>query len=51
MQANIVASAERLRNDSEILEGLIRDDGLRVVGAKYSLETGAVNFFDGLEAV
>jgi hypothetical protein len=27
---------------------LIDDDGLCVVGAEYSLETGAVDFFDGV---
>jgi carbonic anhydrase len=36
----------QLRHGSEILESLIRDDGLLIVGAEYSLETGAVEFFD-----
>jgi carbonic anhydrase len=31
-----------------VLERLIREDGLRVVGAEYSLETGVVEFFDGV---
>ena len=31
---------------SEILEQLIQTDGLLVVGAEYSLETGIVDFFD-----
>jgi carbonic anhydrase len=31
-----------------VLEQLIQDEGLRVVGAEYSLETGRVEFFDGL---
>ncbi len=48
VRANIRASANLLRNGSPILEGLIRDDGLRVVGAEYSLETGEVEFFDGV---
>jgi carbonic anhydrase len=30
-----------------VLEQLILDQGLLVVGAEYSLETGAVDFFDG----
>jgi carbonic anhydrase len=30
-----------------VLEQLIRDEGLLVVGAEYSLETGVVDFFDG----
>ena len=47
VRANIRASAEHLRHGSEILEQLIRNDGLVVVGAEYSLETGVVAFFDG----
>ena len=39
---------EHLRHGSEILERLIRNDGLLVVGAEYSLETGEVEFFDAL---
>jgi carbonic anhydrase len=49
VRANIRASVNHLRHGSELLEQLIQDDGLRVVGAEYSLETGAVEFFDGLE--
>jgi carbonic anhydrase len=48
VRANIRASAEHLRHGSELLEQLIRDNGLLVVGADYSLETGVVDFFDGL---
>jgi carbonic anhydrase len=33
-----------------VLEQLIQDDGLLVVGAEYSLETGVVEFFDGVPA-
>ncbi len=47
VRANIRASANHLRHGSELLEQLIRDDGLLVVGAEYSLETGVVEFFDG----
>lgn len=46
VRANIRASADHLRHASEILERLSRDDGLVVVGAEYSLETGVVDFFD-----
>ena len=46
VRANIRASMNQLRHGSEILESLIRDDGLLIVGAEYSLETGAVEFFD-----
>jgi carbonic anhydrase len=48
VRANIRASANQLRHGSEILEGLIQRDALLVVGAEYSLETGVVDFFDGV---
>lgn len=48
VRANIRASANHLRHGSQILEELIQNDGLLVVGAEYSLETGRVDFFDGL---
>jgi carbonic anhydrase len=47
VRANVRASADHLRHGSALLENLIRSDGLLVVGAKYSLETGMVDFFDG----
>ena len=51
VRANIRASANHLRHGSEILESLIAHDGLVVVGAEYSLETGLVEFFDGIPEV
>jgi carbonic anhydrase len=48
VRANIRASADHLRHGSEVLEQLIQNEGLLVVGAEYSLETGLVDFFDGL---
>jgi carbonic anhydrase len=48
VRANIRYSADHLRHGSEVLERLIATDGLLVVGAEYSLETGVVDFFDGL---
>lgn len=47
---NIRASAGHLRHGSQVLEQLIHDEGLVVVGAEYSLESGTVDFFDGLPA-
>lgn len=47
-QANIRASVDHLRHGSEILEQLIQTEGLLIVGAEYSLETGVVDFFDGV---
>jgi len=46
VRANVRASANQLRHGSDIVEDLIQKDGLRVVGAEYSLETGIVEFFD-----
>ena len=48
VRANIRASVDHLRHGSEILEELIQREGLLVVGAEYSLETGVVEFFDGV---
>lgn len=48
IRANIRASASQLRHGSEVLEQLIQTDGLLVVGAEYSLETGIVEFLDGV---
>ena len=47
VRANIRVSANHLRHGSDLLEQLIQTDGLLVVGAEYSLETGMVDFFDG----
>ena len=46
VRANVRASANQLRHGSDIVEELIQNDGLCVVGAEYSLETGVVEFFD-----
>jgi carbonic anhydrase len=48
VRANIRSSANQLRHGSRLLEQLIQDEGLLVVGAEYSLESGVVDFFDGL---
>lgn len=45
-RANIRASVDHLRHGSPVLEQLIEDEGLLVVGAEYSLETGVVEVFD-----
>ena len=44
VRENIRASAQHLRQGSDVLEHLIRDNGLLVVGAEYSLENGVVDF-------
>jgi carbonic anhydrase len=48
VRANVRAAANHLRHGSRLLETLIERRGLAVVGAEYSLETGAVEFFDGV---
>jgi carbonic anhydrase len=50
VRANIRASADHLRHGSDVLEELIAHDGLLVVGAEYFVETGRVEFFDGVPA-
>jgi len=50
VRANIRASVNHLRHGSQIIEELGRKAGLLVVGAEYSLETGVVDFFDGVPA-
>jgi carbonic anhydrase len=50
VRANVRASASNLRHGSAILEQLIERDELLVVGAEYSLETGVVEFFEGMPA-
>jgi carbonic anhydrase len=48
VRANIRMSVDHLKHGSEILEQLIQNAGLLVVGAEYSLDTGVVEFFDGV---
>ena len=48
VRANIRNAANHLRHGSPILEHWIAHEGLLVVGAEYSLETGIVDFFDGM---
>lgn len=42
VRANVRMSVDHLRHGSAILENLIQNDGLVVLGAEYSLETGVV---------
>ena len=48
VRANVRASVNHLRHGSELLERLIKEIGLLVVGAEYSLETGVVDFFENI---
>jgi len=49
VRANVRASVDHLRHGSELLESLVEERGLMIVGACYSLETGIVTFLDGAE--
>lgn len=46
VRANIRASVNHLRHGSQVLEQLVQENGLQVVGAEYSLESGIVEFFE-----
>ncbi|MCC6547030.1 carbonic anhydrase [Candidatus Sumerlaeota bacterium] len=46
VRANVSFTVAHLKHSSGVLEQLIDRDGLRIVGAEYSLETGNVDFFD-----
>jgi carbonic anhydrase len=46
VRANIRSSANHLRRGSAVLEHLVEHEGLCVVSAEYSLETGVVEFLD-----
>lgn len=48
VRANVRASANHLRHGSALLERLILNGRLLVVGAEYSLDSGEVDFFDGV---
>jgi carbonic anhydrase len=47
-RANVRAAADHLRHGSDILEQLTTRDGLSIVGAEYCLQSGVVDFFDGV---
>jgi carbonic anhydrase len=46
VRANVKVSVRQLSHGSEILERLIQSEGLLIVGAEYSVDTGHVEFFD-----
>src|SRR5689334_4274092 len=48
VRSNVRVSANQLRHGSEVLEPRIQRGDLLVVGAEYSLETGLVDFFEGM---
>ena len=48
VRANVHQSVNQLKHGSAIIEQLVAEAGLIVVGAEYSVETGLVDFFDGI---
>ena len=48
VRANVRASVDHLRHGSGLIEELIENDGLLIVGAEYSLASGIVDFFNGV---
>lgn len=44
VQANVQASVWQLRAGSPLLQTLMQNEGLQIVGAEYTLETGVVDF-------
>ena len=48
VRANVRLSAGRLRRESAVLARLAEREGLAIVGAEYCLETGVVDFFEGV---
>lgn len=49
VRANIHASVRHLHEGSALIRDMVAGEGLRIVGAEYSLETGVVEFLEGPE--
>jgi len=47
-RSNVRSSTNQLRHGSDILERLVEQGQLLIVGAEYCLDTGVVDFFDGV---
>ncbi len=48
VRANVRAVARRLQSQSQVLRHQVHANGLAIVCAEYALETGDVEFFDGM---
>ena len=46
VRSNVFASVNQLRHGSAVVESLIAQGKIKIVGAEYSLETGEVTFLD-----
>ena len=47
VRANVRTSVNQLQHGSALIEELVENDGLLIVGAEYSLATGVVDFLNG----
>ncbi len=48
VRSNICASVKNLKQGSAVIEQLIEKEGLLIVGAEYCVDTGIVEFFEGM---
>lgn len=48
VRANVIASVNQVRHGTPLIENLVTNGKLTVVGAEYDLATGVVDFFEGL---
>ena len=46
IRANVMSGVAQLKQSSSLLRTMEQDSGLRIIGAEYSLESGAVCFFE-----
>jgi len=46
IHANILAATNHLMHGSQMLENLVQQGKLKIIGAEYSLETGYVKFYE-----
>ena len=51
IRANILAAANHLRHGSQMVENLIQQGALTIVGAEYCLRTGEVEFLEDIETI
>lgn len=51
VRANVATAADHLRHGSRLLEDARLRGGLVIVGAEYDIESGLVDFFDGVDGL
>lgn len=48
VKANVRSSVDKLRHGSALLEKMVEEDDMLIIGAEYDLKSGKVDFFDGI---